>query len=212
MDQIEQGTTDWFDLRKGKVTASRIVDVMAKVKSGGEAAGRRNYKAQLAVERLTGFVEESFSNAAMQWGTDQEPAARDIYSFLFNREVEEVGFVPHPTILMAGASPDGLVGEDGLIEIKCPNTATHIDYLLTGKIPEKYILQMQFQLACTGRAWCDFVSYDPRMPTNSQVLCIRVNRNQAKIAEIEREVTVFLNEVSAMVDKLISLGDTTVAA
>lgn len=151
MDQIIQGSPDWFAVRLGKVTASRVADVIAKTKTG-PSASRANYMAELIAERLTGTTGERFQNAAMQWGSDQEDAARQSYAFEHDRDVETVGFVPHPTIAMTGASPDGLVGLDGLVEIKCPNTATHIETLIGGTIPGKYQTQMLWQMACTGRA------------------------------------------------------------
>ena len=158
---MEQRSEEWFAARIGKVTASRVADVIAKTKTG-YSTSRDNYMAQLICERMTGQKGESFTNAAMQWGTDQEPFARAAYELKMGVMVDETGLVDHPTIPMAGASPDGLVGEDGLVEIKCPNTATHIDTLLTQTVPAKYITQMQFQMACTGRQWCDFVSFDPK--------------------------------------------------
>lgn len=133
--------------RCGKVTASRMADVMATIKTG-EAASRANYRAELVAQRLTGQLKAGFTNAAMQWGTDTEPFARAAYEIKYGTIVEEVGFIPHPTIMMSGASPDGLVGTGGMIEIKCPNTATHIAFLLDGKIPMKYQLQMAWQMAC----------------------------------------------------------------
>jgi len=200
----EQRTEEWFKARLGKVTASRVADVIAKTKTG-YSASRENYMAQLVVERLTNTQAESFTNAAMQWGTDQEPFARAAYEVQQNVLVDETGLVDHPTIEMAGASPDGLVGEDGLVEIKCPNTATHIDTLLTQTVPAKYITQMQFQMACTGRQWCDFVSFDPRMPQKAQIFIKRVPRDDAFIKEIESEIKKFLAEVSAKVDQLNKL-------
>ena len=143
---IVQGSPEWFAARLGKVTASKVSDVVAKTKSGW-GASRANYMAALIAERLTQTPADSFSNAAMQWGTEQEPLARVAYEFFTGRDVEQVGFVDHPSIPMTGASPDGLVGEDGLVEIKCPNTATHIDTLLDGKVPGKYVIQMQWQMA-----------------------------------------------------------------
>jgi putative phage-type endonuclease len=201
---MEQRTEDWFAARLGKVTASRVADVIAKTKTG-YSASRENYMAQLVVERLTNTQAESFTNAAMQWGTDQEPFARAAYEVASNVMVEETGLVDHPTIPMAGASPDGLIGEDGLVEIKCPNTATHIDTLLTQIVPAKYITQMQFQMACTGRQWCDFVSFDPRMPTKAQLFVKRVMRDEAFIKEIETEIKKFLAEVTAKVEQLNKL-------
>ena len=170
---IEQRTEAWFLSRLGKVTASRVADVIAKTKSG-PSASRENYATQLVLERLTNSVGEAYSNAAMQWGTDQEPNARNVYELKMSTFVKEVGFIDHPTIDMSGASPDGFVGEDGLVEIKCPNSSTHIDTLVSQKVPAKYLPQMQWQMACTGRKWCDFVSFDPRMPENLQLFVKRI--------------------------------------
>lgn len=200
----EQRTTEWFQARLGKVTASRVADVIAKTKTG-YSASRENYMAQLVVERLTNTQAESFTNAAMEWGVANEKFARAAYELKMGVMVDETGLVDHPTIPMAGASPDGLVGEDGLVEIKCPNTATHIDTLLTQTVPAKYITQMQFQMACTGRQWCDFVSFDPRMPQKAQIFIKRVLRDDSFIKEIESEIKKFLAEVSAKVDQLNKL-------
>lgn len=200
---IEQGSEEWFQIRCGRVTASRIADLMAKTKTGWGAA-RANYKAQLLTERLTGEVAPSFSNSAMQWGTETEPQARDAYQFLTMDTVVETGFVIHPDIEDAGASPDGLIGERGLIEIKCPNTATHIETLKSEKIADKYVKQMQWQMACTGRAWCDFMSFDPRLPEELQVWIKRVERDDEMIAEIESAVRDFLAELQSDIDTLKS--------
>lgn len=201
---MEQRTEDWYKARLGKVTASRVADILAKTKSG-YSASRDNYMAQLICERLTNTQAESFTNAAMQWGTEQEPFARAAYEVAKGVLVEEEGFVPHPVITMAGASPDGLIGEDGLVEIKCPNTATHIDTLLTQTVPAKYITQMQFQMACTGRQWCDFVSYDPRMPEKTRMFVKRVERDNGFIAEMEKEIIKFLSELGRKVEQLEQL-------
>lgn len=201
---MDQKSEEWFAARLGKVTASRVADVIAKTKTG-YSASRENYMAQLVVERMTNTQAESYNNAAMQWGTDQEPFARAAYEIKQGVMVEETGLVDHPTIEMAGASPDGLVGDDGLVEIKCPNTATHIDTLLTQTVPAKYNTQMQFQMACTGRQWCDFVSFDPRMPAKAQLFVKRVPRDDQFIKEIEAEIKKFLVEVSAKVDQLNKL-------
>lgn len=198
---IEQGTPEWFAQRLGKVTASRVADVIAKTKSG-YSASRANYMAQLVAERLTGNTQESFSSSAMQWGTNTEPEARSAYVFHADCDVEEIGFAPHPTITMSGASPDGLIGDDGMCEIKCPNTSTHIETLLGGKVPEKYVTQMQWQMACTGRKWCDFVSYDPRMPERMRLFIQRVPRDDKRIDELESEVVGFLAEVDEQVKAL----------
>lgn len=204
MIEVEQRSNEWFALRLGKVTASRVADLMAKTKTGYSAT-RENYMAQLVVERISNSQAESFSSPAMQWGTDQEPYARAEYEATQGAMVEECGFVSHPTIEMAGASPDGLVGDDGLIEIKCPNTATMIDVLLTGTVASKYNTQMQFQMACTGRQWCDYVVFDPRMPAKAQMFIKRVARDEAFIAEMEAEVTKFLGEVAEKVAKIQSI-------
>ena len=202
MSEIIQGSPEWFAARCGKVTASRIADLSAQTKTGW-GAGRANYMAQLIADRLTGNVAESFSNAAMQWGTDTEPLARSAYAFFKDATIQEVGFVDHPTIPMSGASPDGLVGENGLVEIKCPNTSTHIETLLNSKIPAKYIKQMQWQMACTGREWCDFVSFDPRMPEH---LCIFVDRVHAEgISELETQVKDFIAEMEEKITELSNL-------
>jgi putative phage-type endonuclease len=201
MDNLVQGSPEWSRIRLGKVTASRVADIVAKTKSG-YSTSRANYAAQLIVERLTGTAQESFSSPAMQWGVDMEPEARAAYEYNRAANVELVGFVPHPIIADTGASPDGLVGTDGLIEIKAPLSATHIDTLLRRVVPGKYITQMQWQLACTGRQWCDFVSYDPRMPESMRFFCTRIDRDDAMIADLEREVIAFLNEVRETVIKL----------
>lgn len=199
---MEQGSPEWFKARAGKVTASRIADVVAKTKSG-YSASRANYCAQLVVEVLTGEVAESFTNAAMQWGVDTEPKARNAYSARTGDLVDQTGFFVHPRIAQSGASPDGLIGDEGLVEVKCPNTATHIETLLDKSPANKYLLQMQWQMACTNRAWCDFVSYDPRMPERLRLFVLRVPRDDRLIAEVEREVISFLAEVNAKVGQLM---------
>jgi putative phage-type endonuclease len=201
MTEIVQGSAEWFAVRLGKVTASRVADVVAKTKSG-PAASRANYMGQLIAERLTDEPQESYTNAAMQWGTDQEPNARAAYEFRTDATVETASFVVHPTIADSGASPDGYVGADGLIEIKCPNTATHIDTLLGRSVPGKYLTQIQWQLACTGRKWCDFCSFDPRMPESMSLFISRVHRDDRLIAELEVEVRKFLAELDAKVTEL----------
>jgi putative phage-type endonuclease len=198
---IEQGSSAWFAQRIGKLTASRLADALAKTKSG-YSASRANYMAQLVAERLTGVPAESYTNAAMQHGIDTEPLARAAYEFHTDNTVEPAGFIDHPVIEMTGASPDGLVGDDGLVEIKCPNTATHIETLLSGVIPSKYILQMEWQMACTGRQWCDYISFDPRMPENMRLFIARQHRGEALIARLENDVIEFLGELDRKVDDL----------
>jgi putative phage-type endonuclease len=173
---------------------------MAKTKTG-YGADRDNYKAQLVVERLTGQPAKTYSNAAMEWGVQTEAEARAAYEARMGVLVTEVGFMPHPTIEMCGASPDGVVGE-GLVEIKCPETATMIDQLLTRKIPDKYFKQMQLQMKCADKKWCDFVVYDPRMPESMQMFVARVERDDRFIAEMEAEIVKFLAEVDSTVTQL----------
>jgi len=196
---MEQRSEEWFQARLGKVTASRVADVLAKIKSG-ESASRRNYKIQLVSERLTGEKQETYINQAMQDGIDREQFARERYVQQFG-EVEEVGFVKHPT-LEAGASPDGMVGDDGIIEIKCPMGSTHTETLMTQDIPSKYIPQVQFQLLVTGRKWCDFVSYNPMFPEHLQVFVKRVEADPVYQKELESEVRKFLGEVDDVINKL----------
>lgn len=203
-EDMIQGTDEWHQARLGKVTASRVADVIAKTKTGW-GASRANYAAQLIAERLTGISAESYSNAAMAHGIATEPEALSCYVFMRDATVTPVGFVPHPRIPQAGASPDGLVSPDGLAEIKCPQTATHLDTLLGQSIPGKYATQMQFQMACTGRQWCDFVSYDPRLPQTMRLFVRRLKRDEALIAELEKEVTAFLAEIEDKLEKLSAL-------
>lgn len=202
---MEQLSEEWFAARLGRVTASRIADLTAKTKTG-YSASRANYMAQLLVERLTGKPQDSYRNAAMVWGTETEPQAKVAYQFITDNEVADIGFVDHPVIAMSGASPDGLIGTEGLIEIKCPNTATHIETLLSGDVEGKYIKQMQWQMACTGRKWCDFVSFDPRLPVNLQLKIIHVDRNDNLIAELENEVAEFLKELDIKLGNLKALA------
>jgi putative phage-type endonuclease len=198
---IEQGSPEWFAMRLGKVTASRITDVLAKVKTG-EAVTREDYRTELVVQRLTNKPSETFTNPAMEWGTLQEPMARIAYEEKASVFVEQVLFVEHPTIEWFGCSPDGLVGDEGLLEIKAPSSKNHIKYLLGGKPPAKYVPQMQCQMAVTGRKWCDFVSYDPRLPEDLQLFVVRLERDVSFIMSMEEEVDKFLKEVNVMVNKL----------
>lgn len=203
---MEQRTDEWFAARCGRVTASRVADATARTKTGW-GASRANYMAELICERLTGQPTQGFTNAAMQWGTDTEPRAVETYAFERAATVQPAAFVPHPEIADSGASPDGLIGDDGLIEVKCPNTATHLDYLLTQTIPAKYITQMQWQMACTGRRWCDFVSYDPRLPDHLAMWVKRVPRDDAMIADLETSVREFLAEMTEKVARLEAMSE-----
>jgi putative phage-type endonuclease len=198
-----QGSDEWHTARLGKVTASRVADLMARTKTGW-GASRANYMAELLCERLTGRPTEHFTNAAMQWGKDVEPQARAAYEFLTGADVTEVGFVDHPSIVMAGASPDGLSGTSGLVEIKCPNSATHIETLLSETVPAKYRIQMLWQIACTGRGWCDFVSFDPRLPADMQIWIRRIEPEAGEIEAMEAAVREFLLELDDKIDRLRS--------
>lgn len=197
-----QGTQEWMESRLGRVTASKLADVMSKGRGNAPSATRANYMAQLVVERLTGVPAEGHTNAAMQWGTETEPQARAAYMLETGRAVSEVGFIAHHSIEMAGASPDGLIGDDGGLEIKCPNSATHIATLLGAPIDGKYIKQMQWGMACTKRAWWDFVSFDPRLPDEMQIHIRRVPRDPAMIVEMESAVQDFLADVEDQVASL----------
>lgn len=197
----EQHSPAWAAVRLGKVTSSRISDVVAAIKKG-EAAARRNYRAELVSETLTGQALSKFITPEMRWGLEKEPFARTAYEIATGVMVTTVGFVTHPTIERLGASPDGLVDGDGLVEIKCPNTATHIDCLEAGAIPAEHEAQMLIQLACTGRKWCDFVSFDPRMPSDLQLFVMRFHRDDARIAELETKVLAFLEEIDEKIARL----------
>jgi putative phage-type endonuclease len=198
----KQGSDAWQNARCGKVTASRLADVLAKTKTG-YSASRTNYMTQLVLERITKTKAESYSNAAMQWGTEQEPFARAAYEALTGQMVEEVGFIPHPSIEAAGASPDGLVGDDGMVEIKCPDSKTALEcWLSNTPVEGKYFAQMQWQMRCADRSWCDYVVFDPRMPVKAQLFIYRVKRDDDWIKVAEEEVIKFLAEVEAKVTAL----------
>lgn len=192
----EQGTQEWMELRRGKLTASRMSDAMA----GKETASRKGYIAQLVAERLTGNIAPSFCNDAMNWGTEHEPIARAEYEILTGHDVNLIDFVNHPELEWCGASPDGLILDLGLIEIKCPNTATHIDYLLGQKPPTKYVPQMALQLICTGRKWVDFVSFDPRMPAKHRLFVVRYEPTD--LEKYNEAAALFLADVAETIERL----------
>jgi putative phage-type endonuclease len=198
---LVQNSPEWLAHRAGRLGASSIGDMLAKTKSGW-GASRANLKARLIVERLTGLPVETYKNAAMQHGNDTEPQARAMYEFMRDVTVVQVGYVEHPTIPMAGCSPDGLVGDDGLLEIKCPGSATHIDILDGGSFDGRYVKQVQWQMGTTGRAWADLVSFDPRLPPEMQIHIWRVYRDDDLIAEFEKEARVFLADVDATIARL----------
>ncbi|EBB3247288.1 YqaJ viral recombinase family protein [Salmonella enterica] len=199
---MEQRSPEWFAARCGKVTASRLYDVMTRTKSG-YAASRQNYMAELICQRLTGKPEEEFTNAAMMRGTELEPVAREMYALNeFDAVISEVGLIDHPTIAGFAASPDGLVNDDGLIEIKCPNTWTHLQTLKTGVPKRQYLLQMHAQMMCTGRKWCDFVSFDDRLPPELAYFKTRINFDEVLAEEIEQEVVKFLTELETEIQNI----------
>lgn len=200
--RVEQGSIAWRELRAGNATASRIADIIAKTKTG-YSTSRENYMTELVIERF-GVLSEGFTNAAMVHGKETEPLARSAYELKNGIMVSEIDYVPHKTIKRAGASPDGIVG-DGLLEIKCPNSTTHFNYFLAGEVPDKYKPQMAWQMACTGAKWCDFVSYDPRVPDDLQYFEIRYERDDVYIATLEAEVTKFLEEAEAKYQQLNNL-------
>ena len=194
-----QGTPEWLAERAGKLTASMISNVLMKP----ETAGFRDYQAQIVAEILTGKPQGSdYTNANMQFGTETEPLARSAYEAETGFSVDQVGMVIHPTIDRAGASPDGLVGNSGLAEIKCPKVATHLAYLIAGVVPTTYKNQMNWQMACTGRDWCDFVSFRPDLPENLQLFVVRYKRDPAEILKLETAVLAFLAGVDQMIVKL----------
>jgi putative phage-type endonuclease len=203
---MQQGTNEWRLARCGSLGASQLSDALAKTKSGW-GASRENLKSRMVIERLTGLPVDGYESPAMIWGRDKEEEARIAYSFMTGHDVTEVGLYKHPTIIGTHASPDGLVGDDGCIEIKCPNSATHIEVLKTNQIAHKYILQMQWQMACADRQWCDFVSFDPRMPDHLMLYIARIQRDNDMLATLESEVIAFLAEVDQDVKALSKLGD-----
>lgn len=198
---MEQRSDAWYAAKAGKFSASEMADLLSG-RGKKPTATRTNLIAKKVAERLTGVMERGFTSAAMQHGIDFEDEARDLYFIHRELPIEEEGFIDHPAIPFSGCSPDGMVADDGLVEIKCPNTATHIDYLRTKKVPNKYLYQMQWQMAVTGRQWCDFVSYDPRMPEHLCLLVIRVPRDDELIAELEEAVTEAVKEVEDIINEL----------
>lgn len=201
MLDLIQGSAEWLAARAGKLGASQIADAVAKTKTG-EGASRKNLRAQLVTERLTGRPTETFCSPAMQRGKDLEPFAREAYSEAYLCIVTETGIVPHPTIADAQCSPDGLVGEDGLCEIKCCGAARHIEMLQGSEPEDRYLKQVLWQMACTGRQWTDLAYFNPDLPPAMQLHVRRVERDDALIAELEAEVAKFLAEVAATVADL----------
>jgi putative phage-type endonuclease len=199
---IEQGSDTWHQMRLGKVSASRMAELLAKTKTGAFAASRAKYMAQLLCERMTGEPTEFFTSQAMQRGVDVEPVARAAYEAENLTSVEQVAWVEHPTIPFSGCSPDGLVGEHGLIEIKCKEIHNHLDSILNDKIDPDHQSQMMWQMACTGRKWCDYVCFDDRAPEGLQLFVKRLERNDELIQKMEDEVRTFLKDLESMIQKL----------
>ena len=196
-----QGNGAWFNARTGKLTASRMKNAMKYLKGGADSADRKDLKVEILCERLTGDIVDKFVNTAMQWGIDKEPEAKEQYELKTGRLIKDVGFVDHPKIEFCGASPDGLVDE-GLIEIKCPTTATHLNWILAGVVPDDHKPQMCLQALCTGRSWVDFVSYDPRMPEANRLFVRRYTPTAEELAKVEAEAVKFLSEVQEMFEQL----------
>lgn len=204
---IEQGTPEWHQLRCGKVTASRVADIVRKVKSGGISASRQRYLGELVAERLTGVPNLGFKSADMEWGNATEDQACARYAFTRDVTPVAIDFVDHPSIALSGASPDRLINDDGLVEIKCPAIHTHLDILMGGAIEPDYVKQIQWQLACTERAWCDYVSFNPLLPTHLQLFVRRVEHDEIAIREIETAVQAFLADVATAIEALNRLED-----
>lgn len=203
-EDLEQGSEAWRLARAGSLGASSLHEALAKTAKGAWGASRANLLSRLVVERLTGVPQDRFQNQAMLDGTAREPEARAAYQFEIATLVKTVGLVKHPTIAWSHCSPDGLVGEDGLIEIKCPTESTHLETLLGAPIPQKYLYQMIWQMACTGRAWCDFVSYHPAFPEPMRLHIRRVERDDKLVSDLERDVKAFLDDIDETIAKLLA--------
>ncbi|WP_273758862.1 lambda exonuclease family protein [Bartonella sp. AU55XJBT] len=204
---MEQRTAEWFQARLGKVTASNVYNILSKTAKGTPTSKYEEYKIKLMTERLTEEISQSYITPAMQWGIEHEEDALREYAFIYDTEVTRCGFVQHPTIQMAGASPDGLIGEDGLIEIKCPQSPNHLRFFIDDTIKPEYIAQMQFQMACTGRKWCHFMSYNPNFVGKSTSLRMkikRINRNEEQIEQINQAVEIFLGEIEQEMQKILT--------
>ena len=203
MQQLDliQGTQEWRNARAGSLGSSSLHEVVARTKTGWSAS-RANRMSTLIVERLTGIPQETYVNAAMQDGIEREPEARAAYAFRTDADVVEVGIALHPSIKGTHASPDGLVGTDGLVEIKCPQQSAHLALLLGEAIPSKYLIQMQWQLRCCDRAWADFVSYNPSFPENMRLFIQRIKRDDGHISELESAVRQFIAEIDEKIAAL----------
>jgi putative phage-type endonuclease len=203
-DQLVQGSPEWAQARCGRITGSRISDVLAKLKGGGEAKTRADYRMELIAERLTGIPEEQYVNGYMRWGTEYEPLARAAYEVLFDVVLDQVGFVVHPTMPFAGCSPDAFQGDKGIVGFKCPKTTTHLRWRQKDICPEEHVAQLHWELACTGREWADFVSYDPRLPEDLQLFWARLYPEKFLMEQMEAEVIKFNSEVEEGIQCLIT--------
>ncbi|EJF82317.1 lambda exonuclease family protein [Bartonella doshiae] len=204
---MEQRTAEWFQARLGKVTASNVYNIISKTAKGLPTSKYEDYKMKLMTERLTGETSQSYTTSAMQWGIEHEDDALKEYAFIYDTEVTRCGFIQHPTMEMAGASPDGFVGEDGLVEIKCPQSANHLRFFMDGNIKPEYIAQIQFQMACTGRKWCHFVSYNPQFVGRSTRLRMKIKRilrDEKHIEEINKAVETFLAEIDQDMKQILA--------
>lgn len=199
---MPQRSAAWYAARAGKVTGSRVAEAVTRIKSGAWSASRERYMTDLMAERLTGTCTEMFQSRAMEWGIYTEAEARNAYAFRYDTDVTEVGFIAHPTLAMAGCSPDGLVGLDGMIQIKCPNPSTHMALLLGEAVAPEHLIQVQWEMACAGRQWSDFVSYDPRLPEPYRLFVQRVNRSDEALAILEADAAQFLTELDARMARL----------
>lgn len=200
IDHIEQGTEEWLALRLGKVTASKLSDVIAKGRGNAPSKTRESYMLQLAAEIVTGAPQDTFTNAAMEWGNECEPQARSMYEFDSGNDVDQVAFVIVDDHF--GVSPDGMIGNDGLLEIKCPKTTTQLDRYLKGIFPAAYKAQVQGQLLATEREWCDFVSFDPRINTEAQYFSVRAYRDEPYIKTLQSGIESFVSELKELLAKL----------
>ncbi|WP_317992700.1 lambda exonuclease family protein [Bartonella gliris] len=204
---MEQRTAEWFQARLGKVTASNIYNVLSKTAKGLPTSKYEDYKIKLMTERLTGEISQSYTTPAMQWGIEHEDDALREYEFIYDTEVTRCGFIPHPKIEMAGASPDGLIGDDGLVEVKCPQSINHLRFFMDDEIKPEYLAQMQFQMACTGRKWCHFISYNPQFVGRSTGLRMkikRIHRDEKQIEEINKAVESFLAEIDQDMKQILT--------
>ncbi|WP_273757195.1 lambda exonuclease family protein [Bartonella sp. MM73XJBT] len=202
---MQQRTAEWFQARLGKVTASNIYNILSKTAKGTPTSKYEDYKIKLMTERLTGEISQSYITPAMQWGIEHEEEALKEYAFIYDTQITQCGFIQHPTIQMAGASPDGLIDKDGLIEIKCPQSSNHLRFFMDNEIKPEYLAQMQFQMACTGRKWCDFISYDPRFTGNSSLFRMkikRIHRDDKQIEQINQAVESFLTEIEQEIQRI----------